>query len=969
VTERLWRTLHPTITRTGECEDARPDVSVDAIHRRSFLKRMAAAIALAGGGLGCERAPSGTIHPYVAQPPEVTPGNPRYYATALSLDGYAQGLLVASREGRPVKVEGNPEHPASLGAAGPFEQGAVLGVYDPDRARVVVDRHGGITTFEAATQAIARRPWSARRGQGLTIVMEPTSSKSIGDLLARLRQAFPEIDLRWFTPASRSPTWDGARSAFGRVLEPRYDLRQADVLLVLDADPVARGPAWMRWARHFADRRRSPKEGMSRVYVVEPRITPTGASGDHRLPVRRSEVGAVAAAILAALAPDRVGPRQAEALRARTAKHARWIAAVAKDLASVRGRGLVIAGDTQPPEVHVLAHAIDATLGNLGHAKTFGESPILEAGARSHDVRPLAAALDSGGVDSLVVIGTNLAYASPVDLRFRELIGRATESLYVGEYRDETATRCTWSAPLAHVLETWGDARAFDGTRSVVQPLIAPLLGGRTSAQILASLLGEPNTDPYQLTRRSLRGVLGASFERPWQDALVHGVVPGTSLPEIDVTFRWTEVAATIARLPAPVPEGAVEIAIDLDRRVYDGRFGNVAWLAEMPEPITTQSWGNALLVGHAMAARLGLADEDVVRVAAAGNELSVPVLVASGIAEGTVAINLGWGRDAKLTIARGHGVDAYPLLRGSAPWSQPVTIAKTGATRPLAVVQEQYGIWGRDKHILPHATTDALKREERVAPEPREYPPALYANRPTAPRQWGMMIDLNACTACSSCVVACQAENNVPTVGFSGVRKGREMLWLEINIYHEGDPENPSTFPQPMLCQHCEMAPCEYVCPVAATAHSDDGINEMTYNRCVGTRFCSNNCPYKIRRFNWFYYHQDEPDLRHLVHNPDVTVRARGVMEKCTYCVQRIRRGEIREDVERRPLRDGDIKTACEQACPTNAIIFGDINDRDSRVSRLRQDPRNYAVLDDLGTVPRTRYLARITNPNPELA
>jgi molybdopterin-containing oxidoreductase family iron-sulfur binding subunit len=923
----------------------RPDVDVDAIARRSFLKRMAAALALAGGG--CSRAPSGRIYPYVAQPPEVQPGNPRHYASALALDGYAQGVLVASREGRPVKIEGNPEHPASLGAAGPFEQSAVLSLYDPDRARAVQHRRAP-STWHAAVRAIASGAWRERRGRGLSIVLEPTGSIVVSDLLARLRSVFPEVDVRWSCAALRTPVWEASRAAFGRVLEPRYRFDRADVIVVLDDDPLARGPAWLRWARHFADRRRSPmRDGMSRLYVIEPRLTPTGASADHRLAVRRSEVAMIAAALLAevhgtkrpALAPE----------------HARFVHAVARDLLAHRGRALVIAGDAQPAAVHVISHAIDAALGDIGTTKTFGASPILEAGEPTHD---LAGALDA--VDSLVVVGANIAYATPADLRLRERIAHAKESLYVGEHDDETARACTWSAPLAHALETWGDARAFDGTRSIVQPLVAPLYGGRTPAQVLAALLGEPDLDPHGLTRRSMRAVLDAPFEASWERALVHGVVDGSATPDVDLSFRWRAVDEALASLRQPA---ALELSFDLDRRVHDGRFTNIAWLAELPEPLTTLSWSNALLVSATTAARLGLADEDVAVVTARDRSLEVPVLVAAGHADDQLTLTLGWGRDRSLSVAGGHGANAYALRTSDAPWSVPVSIASAHRKQPLAIVQREKSFHARADRIAPSGTLSELRANGRIGRAPDAHPPALYANRPSAPHQWGMVVDLAACTGCSACVVACQAENNVPTVGFANMRKGREMLWLEIAVYHEGE----STTRQPMLCQHCEQAPCEYVCPVGATTHSPDGLNEMTYNRCVGTRFCSNNCPYKVRRFNWFAPPED--DLSSRAHNPDVTVRARGVMEKCTYCVQRIRRGEIRAEVEHRELRDGDVVTACQQACPTRAIVFGDIADANSYVARLRaDDTRLFAVLDELGTIPRTRYLARVTNPNPEL-
>jgi molybdopterin-containing oxidoreductase family iron-sulfur binding subunit len=944
----------------------RPDVDVDAIARRSFLKRMGAALALAAGG--CTRAPSGKILPYASQPPEVVPGNPTFYATALSIDGYACGVLAASREGRPIKIEGNPEHPASLGAAGPFEQADVLALYDPDRKEAVQLR-GAPSTWIDTVRAIANGPWRSRRGKGLSIVLEPTGSASVAELLTLLREPLPDVDLRWASAAPRTSTWEGTRAAFGRILEPRHHLAKADVVLVLDDDALASGPAWLRNAREFADRRRAPMDGMSRVYVAEPRLTSTGVSGDHRLAIRRSEIGALAAAILAEVAPPALARAGApsKARAPHDAAHERFVRAVARDLLAHRGRGLVIVGDAQPPEVHVIAHAIDAALGNLGTTKTFGESPLLEAGAPSHDLAPLSKALDAGEVDTLVVLGPNIAYASPWDLQLRERIGRARTSLHLGQHTDETASACAWSAPMAHALESWGDARTFDGTRSIVQPLISPLRNGRTVAEALAAILtGEPEQDARTLTRRAMMPLLDAPFEESWEHALSHGVVPGSVIAEARVEIRWNAVADAVARVAWRAPIEGLELAFDLDRRVHDGRFTNVAWLAELPEPITTLTWSNALVLSARTAQELGVRDEEIVEVRASGRTVRVPALVAHGQADHQATLTLGWGRSGTLSVAANHGVNAFDLRASTASWTTSVEIKGTGATGSLAIIQREHDLHGREEEVAPRGTVDDLDKRGRVGRAPDAHPVSLYANRASDARQWGMVVDLNACTGCNACVVACQAENNVATVGAANVVKGRHMHWLRIDAYHAGD----SVTLQPMMCQHCEQAPCEYVCPVAATTHSTDGLNEMTYNRCVGTRFCSNNCPYKVRRFNWFEWRADEAPIESLAHNPDVTVRNRGVMEKCTYCVQRIRRAEIRAKVERRELRDGDVVSACQAACPTNAIVFGNIADNESRVAKLRaDDTRRFAVLDELGAVPRTQYLARVTNPNPELA
>ncbi|MEA2749510.1 MAG: hypothetical protein QOI41_3653 [Myxococcales bacterium] len=959
---------HPTEIRRAAFAIAL-DEERDPIARRDFVRLMGAAVGLAGLS-ACTRAPSQEIVPYVVQPPEVTPGRPRFYASALSLDGYGTGVLVESHEGRPTKVEGNPDHPASLGGSGIYEQASVLSLYDPARARST-KRRGTVTALSSAMSELARGAWTERGGRGLHVLLEPTSSPAVGELLARIRTRWPAAAIHFHAPATPVNAWEGARIAFGRALEPRYELASADVIVALDADFLSSGPASLRLARQFADRRRltAPSDAMNRLYAIEPVPTVTGATADHHLRVRPSEVQAIAAALFEAVhaaGAAKIHGGVPAALRAPAIAHARFVDAVAKDLVAHAGRSLVLAGAGQPAIVHALAHAMNAALGNLGATVSLAPSPILEAGEPSHDLGGLSAALDAGEVDTLLILGTNAAYTAPADRPLA--IGRARQSAYLGLFEDETARACTFSIPRAHALESWGDVRAFDGTVSIVQPLIEPLYGGRTELDVLASIAGLPSrTTAYDLVRQRFRGPSDAA----WRRALTRGVTDEDPIaPLLDVAMRWDALGDALRGAGAHVPVVApqdLEIVFPVDARVHDGRFTNNAWLLELPGSITKLTWTNAATLGPDTATRLAVTSGDEVELGYGGRFVRAPALVIPGHAEGTIGLSLGWGREGAEELARGVGANAYALRTSHALYmGSGVTVRATGARRDLPITQLHRSLEGRDEEILQHGTL-AEHRNQTAKKPPKKRPLALYGVEPASKEhQWAMAIDLSLCTGCSACVVACQAENNVPTVGRDGVLMGRAMHWLRIDSYFTGDSRDPEVHPQPMLCQHCEKAPCEYVCPVNATVHSSDGLNEMVYNRCVGTRFCSNNCPYKVRRFNWFDFHHGESATEQLVHNPDVTVRERGVMEKCTFCVQRIREEDIRSRT--RSSKRPPLQTACQQACPARAIAFGDKLDASSEVARLHENDRSYAALDELGTVPRVRYLKKIKNANPEL-
>jgi Fe-S-cluster-containing dehydrogenase component len=932
------------------------------LDRRELMKLLAAGASLAGvAGLGaCMEPPRERIMPRVEQPPELVPGVPAEYATSMVIDGFATGLVVRTYEARPTKVEGNPEHPASLGATGALHQASVLDLYDPRRARGALEAGAPIAVASLAHQ-LARRA----RIPGLWFLLHPQSSPLVEDVIARVRARHPTARFVFDAPVGRREVYEGSRLVFGRPLEPQYRFDRADVVVALDADFLAAGPNAVRWSRDFARRRRlrGPGGEMSRLYVAEPCPTPTGSLADHRLPARPSEIRTLAAALLAALEG---APGAADALPAR---HRAWVLAAAADLP--RG-GLVVAGDRQPREVHALAHLANRAIGAIDRTVALTRPALLEP--LGPGLAELAAAMRAGAVQVLVIVEANPLYTAPPELELDALLARVPETLCAAQDQTETSRRCRWFVPLLHYMESWGDARAHDGTLSFVQPLIRPLGEGLSVPEVLAVFAGEPRPDGHRMLREKHAGP-GEAGLLAWQRALQRGFLPDTAFaPEpAEVTLAPQDraiLAGAPDGAPAPAPP-ALELAFEASHAVLDGRFAGNAWLQELPRPLTKLTWGNAALLGPATARALGVATDDVVRIAARGRRVELPAYVLPGHAEGCATLELGYGRWAGGPVAEGVGANVYRLRPVGVGFAGGVA-APTGRRRALAITQQHTSQHGRElalvaelAHYRAHPDFTAHHRDPlpTMLPEREASPPGEHF---VDPPQWGMAIDTMLCTGCSACVIACQAENNVPVVGRRGVLRNREMHWLRIDTYREERGAEVQIVHQPMLCQHCEQAPCEYVCPVYATQHSPDGLNEMIYNRCIGTRFCSNNCPYKVRRFNWFDYTEDTPRRQQLQFNPSVTVRARGVMEKCTFCVQRIRAAEIETRKERRDLRPGEVVTACQQACPTGAIAFGLLHHEGTDLVAWRAEPRRYAVLHDLGTRPRVAYLAKITNPGP---
>jgi molybdopterin-containing oxidoreductase family iron-sulfur binding subunit len=937
--------------------------------RREALKLLAAGIAAAQAG--CLRPPGQEILPYVERMPEHRPGVATWYATTLELDGYGTGILAETHEGRPTKIEGNPLHPASLGATTAWQQAAVYQLYDPHRLSTPL-RKGQPTTWARLDAALRQPPPGP-----LWLVMPPQSSPVVRAALDRLREARPDTRVVFHGALDRRSIYGGTALAFGRPLAPQLDLSRAEVVVALDADLLGELPMSLAWAYQFSPRRRltAPSDEPARLYAVEPMPTPTGSLADHRLARPAGQVAAVALAVLAELRRlGRAVPAlPAAALLAATridAEALAWARATAADLVAHAGRGAVMAGPRQPPATHALAALINAAAGNVGQTVSYTEPAIAEP-LGGPALADLAAAIDDDAVGALVMIGTNPLYDAPGGLELGARLRRVPLSVHHTLYPDETSAAAGWAVPLSHDLERWGDARAWDGTASLLQPTVRQRFAARSAVELVAGLAGERLESVLALLTREWRGPSGplASGEA-WQDALARGRVPGSAFARQSPTPALAAgFAEAVAGAMPRGPHAGVEIDLAPSPALYDGRFAGCAWLQELPHPITKLTWGNAAMLGPASALALGVEDGALLRVEGPAGAVEVPAVVVPGHAEGCVTLEIGYGRRAPgQPIADGVGVAVMGLAKGRGVILPGGTVTPLGQRARLARTQEHFE--QHHRHLALFAELPAYRANPDFTAEMRgPLPTLLGPERPAAELQWAMSIDTTVCTGCSACVIACQAENNVPVVGPEGVASGRAMHWLRIDTYFTGgDPAAPERVHQPMLCQHCEHAPCEYVCPVFATQHSPDGLNEMVYNRCIGTRFCSNNCPYKVRRFNWFDYNQADTPLA-LQRNPDVTVRGRGVMEKCTYCVQRIRGAEIRARMEKRAIAPGEVVTACQQACPMGAIQFGALEHRETPMVKWRLQPRVYGALHELGTRPRTMYLAKIRNPNPLLA
>jgi MoCo/4Fe-4S cofactor protein with predicted Tat translocation signal len=993
--KEYWRSLDD-LADTPEyralVEDEFPGLAQELLSprtRRAFLKIMGASLGVAG--LTSCRWPKELILPYAHRPQDRTPGVPQHFATAMELGGAAMGLLVTSYDGRPIKIEGNPLHPTSRGTATALAQASLLEMYDPDRSTNVVRRQGDqvmspswddFTAFTGEHFGGLR----ANRGAGLAVLSEQSYSPSLARLRARFREVFPAAKWYEWESISRDAEREGTTLLFGKPYRPQYDLGRSEVIVCLDADPIFDHPAALQLARGFASQRRAEDGTMNRLYAVEPTVSLTGSMADHRAAVAASAVPMVAATLLAevsSLLGSTLGPVPANDVLAAGVRS--LITAMAQDLVANRGKGAVLVGYRQGPEVHALVHALNVMLGNVGQTLSFTTEPDPERPTHLDAIRAAVHEMKRGAISTLVVLGGNPAYDAPRDLDFPGALKSVATSIHLGAFDDETSKLCQWHLPRAHYLETWGDVRAWDGTISVQQPLIEALYGGRSPIEVLALLLGDAPATGHEIVRATIAGLANApDFEDLWRRTLHDGVLKDSAAPCVEPGAPAHEkVAAALERAARGAHAGAagsLEAVFVPDNRMYDGRFTNNAWLQELADNVTKLTWDNAALLSYATANRLGVKHGDVIVLKQGGRALEIAAYVLPGQDDGTVVLPLGYARTAAGRVGNGVGFDTYGLRTSEAMYrADGAVLERTSRTHVLACTHDHYaidtvGMEERGRRVgalVREGTLAEYKANPSFATEKWEAPKSLPLFNPqkyTGEHQWGMSIDLSACIGCNACVVACQAENNTPVVGKEQVVRHREMHWITIDRYFQGKPESPNVAFQPLPCQQCENAPCEEVCPVAATMHSDEGLNEQVYNRCVGTRYCSNNCPYKVRRFNFFNYFLHVPEVERMVYNPEVTVRSRGVMEKCTFCIQRIEAVKIAANNENRPIRDGEIVPACAQTCPTQAIVFGDLKDPKSRVTGLHRDDRAYGILMELATKPRNLYLARLRNPSPKV-
>jgi MoCo/4Fe-4S cofactor protein with predicted Tat translocation signal len=1025
----------------------------DPVERRTFLKLMGASLALAGLS-GCVIQPPEKIVPYVKQPEEEVPGRGLYFATAFSLSGIATPLLARSNEGRPTKLEGNPDHPNNRrsdpndkgsSATDIFSQASILTLYDPDRSQTPLYR--GDTRpwsqFVAEIRGVMEKEGDglrAKKGAGLRFLSETITSPALAAQLKQVLTDFPEAKWHQYEPANRDNARAGAVMAFGQPVNTIYDFSKADRILSLGSDFLSAMPGTLRYARDYAAKRRvdGDQHEMNRLYVVESTPTTTGANADHVWRVKPREIASIAGSLFVKTnTPLKSNDQMVEA--------------VSRDLQTHNGTSIVIVGDEQPPYVHLLGHVLNERYGNVGKTVFYTDPIDANSVDQTQSLRELVNDIDANKVEMLIIIGGNPAYNTPVDLRLDlNRLNKVKLRAHLNLYNNETSEICHWHIPATHYLESWGDARTYDGTVTIVQPLIAPLYEGKTAHELLALFSDNYDRKPYDIVKEYWRGqqaslssnppaqppsqgvstptgrssspVSGAGklpanrpldagvtstsndFESWWRKSLHDGFIPNSALPTKTVAVKsdWADSLSSNAQSPAP---DTFELIFRTDPTIYDGRFANNGWLQELPKPLTKITWDNVALVSANTARKLGAAQQDYekdkkgreayvdqIELKLDGRAISkaLPVWIMPGQPDDVITIHLGYGRtragrvgsstivwpDSRLPQG---GFNAYEIRTSQSPWSASgAQASKVAGQFQLATTQVHFSMEGRD--LLRESSLEEYLKDKDHLREEKEhlkkelhelslYPDFDYQNQGNG-YAWGMSIDLNSCVGCNACMIACQSENNIPIVGKEQVVRSREMHWIRIDAYFKGEdankPEGP--FFQPVPCMHCENAPCEPVCPVHATVHSSEGLNDMVYNRCVGTKYCSNNCPYKVRRFNFFLYQDWDTPTYQLMRNPDVSVRSRGVMEKCTYCVQRIQSAKIQSELEGRPVRDGEIVTACQSVCPTEAIVFGNINDPNSKVSRLKAMDRDYSLLGELNTRPRTTYLSALRNPNPEI-
>ncbi len=993
--KKYWRSIDE-LAGTPEFEAAVakefPDAAqewIDPVSRRGFMKLMGASMAMAGLA-GCTKQPDEPIYPYIKAPEDLILGKPNYFATAFPFAMGSVPLLVKSDAYRPIKVDGNPDHSYNHGSSDPFTQGTLLQMYDPDRSQKTSrrgeDREWVEFMEEWRERLIAGK---ANGGEGIYILSSTVTSPTLARQWKEAQAIYPKAKFVQYDPVNR----DSVRAVLGD-RDVQYSVAEADVILSLDADFLSGAgfPGFHQLTRQYAAKRKLAGEAkdatLNRMYVVESTTTTTGLKAEHRLALRPSEVPAFTAALARALGIETTVPGYAWT-HAWTPEQSQYLKALAADLKANAGRSVVIAGEQQHPAVVSLAMQINQALGNTGKTVFFTDSVAPMPTLQGAQLKELTSDLWAGKVDWLLMLNVNPLYDAPADLNFKAAMAKAKLTVHLGLHLDETGFEAEWHIPATHYLENWSDARSYDGTVSVVQPLIEPLYQAHSPHEIVQAMLDEPVLSAYDAVRETWKPVLSKSgdFEKNWRQALHAGWIDGTAFDK--------SATANVDRVAAPAPNAAesIEILFRPDPSIYDGRFANVGWLQELPKPVTNLSWDNAALMSGPTMQKAGLNEGDIVEIMVAGRAVKAPVLVLPGQPANTITAYLGHGRERAGRVGSGTGFDAYLVRTSETAWvAAGASLRKMDGTWGFAVTKSHYqdhrsawfggqgngnnsleGDEAETRGVIRAATLAEYKSNPGFANEGENHPKVerevtLFPNWEYKDNAWGMSIDLNSCTGCNACIVGCYAENNIAVVGKEQVRIGRNMQWLRIDTYFEGDLAAPKAHFQPMACQHCENAPCEQVCPVGATVHTPEGLNTMVYNRCVGTRYCSNNCPYKVRRFNFLLYSDYETESLKLMRNPDVTVRSRGVMEKCSYCVQRISEAKISADKENRAILDGEVVTACQQACPASAITFGNLNDKTSKVRQLTAQERTYSVLADLNTRPRTTYVAAVNNPNPAL-
>lgn len=945
-----------------EREDEFPQWSRQGVplHRRDFMKLLGASMALAGVG-GCSKPADEHIVPYVHPPEAGTQDEARHYATAVSLNGYGLGVIGSNYSGRPVKLEGNPDHPASHGRTDTFTQAEILQLWDPERSKLVSRQGVGASWDDLLGEASGRlQALKARGGAGVRVLTGNITSPSLSAQLQTLQKRFPQAQVHHYEPVCDDHAVQGAELAFGRPLQTHFQIEKASRILSLEADFLDPGPDQVRYAKQFAKARKRGEQGrhdMVRLYALEACPTLTGAAADHRKSLRAAEIETVARHIAQRLGGSVEAPEKLPV-------SARWLDAAVEDLRQAGSTALVATGRRQPPAVHALVHWINDRLGAAGHTVTYRE-PVAAAARHMESLRELARDMQAGQVDTLFILDSNPVYSAPADIDFAHALAQVPLTIHLGLYADETARWCRWHVPMAQVLESWGDVRASDGTVTIQQPLVAPLYSGRTAQQLIAVANGNVTDSARELVRSHWQRQWGEEFEQRWRRALRTGLVEDTAAPTVAATVS----PDLLQRLPSPTlaPRG-LEIGFIPDGSIWDGRYANNGWLQELPKPMSQLTWDNAALISPITAEQLGIENEQLLELRYHGRTLRAPAWLTPGHSEGAVTLSLGYGREAGAPLASGKGFNANRLRGSEAPWfDHGLEVQRLDETYPLATTQAHHRL--HDRHMIKETTLEHFLRNPLFAQHgPPGPPPTLYPGYAYEGHAWGMVVNLNTCIGCNACTIACQAENNIPVVGKEQVRLSREMHWIRVDRYYKGPIDEPETYFQPVPCMHCEHAPCEVVCPVGATLHDSEGLNVQVYNRCIGTRFCSNNCPYKVRRFNFLQYADRQSPSLKAQRNPEVTVRMRGVMEKCTYCVQRIEHARIGARREQRSLQEQDLQTACQQVCPADAIVFGDTNNPASQVSKEKAAPLDYVMLEELNTRPRTSYTAKLRNPNAAL-